>query len=283
MMETEHAQDIQSAILHYIENSPQKVTPLILEKSIAARLKISRRQIKTALANLLNKGLLIYTYCYGSSFLEKPYYQAIRVTEHVVIRPPRLSFKPEPDDVVITLETGAAFGSGRHPSTRLALEGIEFGLQQEKLLPGKPSSQCLDIGTGSGILAITALGFGIQTAFGTDIDPCARFEALGNARHNGLENRFQILETPLNKLDLKFDLISSNLRLPTLIRLCPTIRRLARPEGVVVVSGVKIEEQEHLLLHYCQHGFLRQWYKSLHAWAGFVFVKKPAKGDRDEP
>ena len=92
--------------------------------------------------------------------------------------PHGLSFTGDPGDVVIRLRHGISFGSGDHPTTRLALRGIEQVFFETGQLINKSSDSALDIGTGSGVLAIACLLLGVKRAIGIDTDSCARKESL---------------------------------------------------------------------------------------------------------
>lgn len=108
----------------------------------------------------------------------KKFYKPMRVGKRVVLKPTWEEFTAEPDDLVIELDPGMAFGTGLHPSTRLCLAALE-----ELIRPG---DAVLDLGTGSGILAIAAAKLGAQYIVATDIDPIAVSVAQANLAVNGL-------------------------------------------------------------------------------------------------
>src|SRR5690606_13650087 len=96
---------------------------------------------------------------------------------------PESSLPPGPRTVV--LEAGAAFGSGLHPTTRLCLD---------RLVADPPAAPVLDVGTGSGVLALAALRLGAPWALGTEVDAAARAVAARNAARNALSDRLRIVD-----------------------------------------------------------------------------------------
>ena len=109
----------------------------------------------------------------------------MRVGRRLVIRPTWRRHRRAPDDVVLALDPGMAFGTGLHPTTRLCLAGVE-ALADRGVLAG---ARVLDVGCGSGILAIAALKLGAATALGLDTDPIAIEATIANARRNALVRR----------------------------------------------------------------------------------------------
>src|SRR2546422_789169 len=95
----------------------------------------------------------------------KAYFKPLRVGRRFVVKPSWEAYAPRPDDRVLELDPGMAFGTGAHPTTQLCLEALEETVQ--------PGERVLDFGTGSGILAIAAARLGAGTVFGLDIDPVA--------------------------------------------------------------------------------------------------------------
>ena len=139
-------------------------------------------------------------------------------------------------------------------------------------------TSALDIGTGSGILAIAALKLGIDRAVGIDRDVCARAEAAGNALLNDLETRLVITDKPLSDhfSAAPFTLIMANLRYPTLLNLRVTVAGLLEPDGALVLSGIKKEEQAGILKAYAEYGLHNWWSKEDKGWAGIVL--RPGSG-----
>jgi ribosomal protein L11 methyltransferase len=265
---------LKQGILDFIEQEAEKVTPVCLEKRMAGLFNAERKHIRKILKELMGEGELVYTYHFGNSYLEKSFNRPVRVSDRVVLKPANVSFKPALKDVVIVLDHGASFGTGEHPTTRLSICGIEALTEKTSSFSQQKDTLMLDIGTGSGVLALTALKFGISRALATDIDPCARDEARKNAKLNRLDNRFKIYDGDLAALKPPVDLVTANLRFPTLMNLSAEIDRLCDPEGCAVFSGVREDEFYELSEAYAGLGFFCRWKSFNQGWAGGAFVKR---------
>jgi len=264
---------IIKAILETVSGSREKITPIELEKTVSEKYALGKKQIKTIIKNLIAKGELIYTYQYGSTFLEKSFNRPVRISKHVVIKPPENSFASKPSDVVINLVQGASFGTGQHPTTRLAVKGIDYALKECGHFKENKKTCLLDVGTGSGILVITAVLMGIKKGVGIDIDPCAIAEARENIKINGLEHRIDICDRDFEKIDRVFFMITANLRYPTIKRLLPYMYETVHKKGFIVLSGIKSDEIKELLDIYQEKGFLCRWKEVEQDWVGVVFEK----------
>jgi ribosomal protein L11 methyltransferase len=264
---------LKQAILDIIGQEAEKVTPVFLEKRMAGLFNTEKKQIRKIIKELTGDGELVYTYHFGNSYLEKSFKRPVRVSDHVVLKPENVSFEPGNGDVVITLDHGASFGTGEHATTRLSIRGIEFLTATTPFFSQQKDTLMLDIGTGSGVLALTALMFGISRALATDIDPCAKDESRKNAKLNNLDSRFEIYDKDLCALEAPVDLVTANLRYPTLMNLAGVIDRLCGREGCAVFSGVREDEFYTLSETYAKLGFICRWKAFDQGWVGGAFVK----------
>jgi ribosomal protein L11 methyltransferase len=246
--------------------------PLTFGK-LANILVIERIKLKKAVDDLIVAGELTYTYRHGCSFIEKSFAKPVRVSERIVLVPYGISFSGNPGDVVIKIRQGISFGRGDHPTTRLALRGIEKAFSDPGLLINKNNSLALDIGTGSGVLAIVSLMFGINRAIGIDTDPCARKESRENAEINGLGDRVEISDLSVEKIKGEFSVITANLRYPTLIDLYPLMIDLTMKNSMLVISGIKASEADELSGFYSEQYFRCLWEEKEKSWAGFLFQR----------
>src|SRR5205823_11571857 len=114
----------------------------------------------------------------------KAHYSTFRVGQRVVIRPTWLDYVSVPGDVIVSLDPGAAFGTGLHPTTRRCLE-----LAERLLVPG---STVFDVGTGSGILALASAGLGARRVTAVDVDPIAVDTARANVAANRLSEVIRV-------------------------------------------------------------------------------------------
>jgi len=264
---------IREKVFEIVSESKRRLTPGELEKRLPQRLTTDKKALKTAIRNLVEDRELVYTYNFGCSFLEKSFNKPTRISKRIVLKPPGAFYRPASDEVAIELQHGASFGSGEHPSTRLAVRGIEQALSKKEFFRERRDICALDIGTGSGVLAIVAVTLGAKRAVGIDIDPCARAEAKENVKLNNLENRIEIHGRNIEKIDQKFPLITANLRYPTLKRLCSHITEITEKGGSVIISGIKTSEVSDLLNIFTQEYFRCVWKEFEKGWAGLVFVR----------
>jgi len=158
-----------------------------------------------------------------------------RIGSRLVIKPSWRAWQAAPNDVVIELDPGMAFGTGLHPSTRLSLLLLERYL--------RPGMRVLDQGSGSGILSLAAAKLGAAYVHARDIDPVAVQATRENAERNRLTDRIQVTQGSLPPEE-EFDLILCNILADTIIQLLRLgmVARLA-PGGILIASGM-IETQQ---------------------------------------
>ena len=264
---------IREAVIAEVSESREKLTPPELEKRLKQRLGARKTAIKTAIRKLVDDQELSYSYHYGCSFLEISFNKPTRISDRVVLKPPGTQYMPVSNEVVIDIQPGASFGSGDHPTTRLAVRGIEQALSRHGFFHNKKDWPALDIGTGSGVLAIVAALLGATRVIGVDIDPCAIAEAKKNVHLNNLEHRIKIRDWKVETIDQTFALITANLRYPTIGRLSARIAQITRIGGVFIVSGIKLGEVSDIIRVYAQHRFECIWKAHEKDWAGLVLAR----------
>jgi ribosomal protein L11 methyltransferase len=169
----------------------------------------------------------------------KAYFPVMRVGRRLVIRPTWRRHRRAPDDVVLALDPGMAFGTGLHPTTRLCLAGVE-ALADRGVLA---NARVLDVGCGSGILAIAALKLGAATALGLDTDPIAIEATTANARRNALVRRIRAREGSLPSREPVFDVVLANLIAGLLVPLADGLHRELRPGGHLLASGIFVDRE----------------------------------------
>jgi ribosomal protein L11 methyltransferase len=268
------ADRIRKAILTHIKLSAAKITQSMLEKHLVGRFDLTRTAVRDAVRGLVAEGVLGYSYEHGCSFLKPAYNRPVHVGRHLILKPPWLHYVPAAGEVVIQIMPGASFGTGEHPTTRLALRAIEQVLRGSPWFPFNSTATILDVGTGSGVLLIAAVCLGACSGVGIDIDPCARFEAQENVRLNGIEDRAIISDADVEDLSPSFSLISANLRLPSLKQLAPHLARLCPPCGAMVLSGLRGEELPDLLAIFQAKRFDCRWQVCEQDWAAVVLQNK---------
>ncbi len=166
----------------------------------------------------------------------KKHFHVLHVGQRIVIRPSWLSYTPRPGEVLIELDPGMAFGTGLHPTTRLCLVALETLV--------RPGMRLLDLGSGSGILAIAGAKLGARSVLAIDNDPQAVTVARRNVRRNGVAERVRVREGSLAQVEGSFDLILVNILARVIVRLVEEGLggRLA-PGGVLVLAGILVEQE----------------------------------------
>jgi ribosomal protein L11 methyltransferase len=172
----------------------------------------------------------------------KAQFPVMRVGRRLVIRPTWRRHRGAPDDVVLALDPGMAFGTGLHPTTRLCLVALER-LAGEGRLAG---ARVLDVGCGSGILAIAAMRLGAADALGLDTDPIAIEATVANARRNRLARRVHARLGSLPSGQRPFDLVAANLIAGVLVPLAPSLRAELAGGGRLVASGIFIDREREV-------------------------------------
>ena len=180
----------------------------------------------------------------------KAYFPVMRIGRRIVIRPTWRRHRRATDDVVLALDPGMAFGTGLHPTTRLCLAAVE-GLADRGRLSG---ARVLDVGCGSGILAIAALKLGAATAVGVDTDPIAIEATTANARRNAVVRRLHVREGSLPSGAPAFDVVLANLIAGVLVPLAPALRTELRPGGSLLASGIFVDREREVAAAFAAAG-----------------------------
>lgn len=264
---------IRKAILENVAASAARLTPQHLAKTIIETFDLDKTRAKSVLKDLVAQGQLEYTYEFGSTYLVRSFNKPVRISPHVVVSPPEHRYRPVSDEVVIQIKPGAAFGDGRHPTTQLSVKAIEFLLK--KFRPDWLNKNCpvLDIGTGSGILAITAVCLGVKKGLAIDIDPCAIAEAAKNVELNHLEDELAVSDRQLDTIHRSFSMVIANLRYPSLKKLYPQITEQTDTNGWVVLSGFRLHERDDLMDLYTAKHFECIWTADELDWAATLLKK----------
>jgi ribosomal protein L11 methyltransferase len=169
----------------------------------------------------------------------KAFFPVMRIGRRLVIRPTWREHTAAPDDVVLALDPGMAFGTGLHPTTRLCLAALERLADDGRLAGGR----VLDVGCGSGILAIAALKLGAEAVVGVDIDPIAVEATLANAAVNDVGQRVTAREGSLPTGEQPFGVVLANLVAGLLIPFAPALHAELLEGGTLLASGIFIDRE----------------------------------------
>ncbi len=149
----------------------------------------------------------------------------------IVVVPEWIDYAPAPHEQVVLLDSNMAFGTGEHETTSMCVE-----LMQEYITP---SSVCIDVGCGSGILGISAIKLGAEKAYLTDIDPIAVESSLHNAKLNGVDAKTVVAHSNLlENTDVQGDIMMANITGEVLKMLAPSIPKNLKKDGVLILSGI---------------------------------------------
>ena len=191
----------------------------------------------------------------------KAHFKPLLVGKRLLITPTWETAPDDPGLIVLRLDPGMAFGTGGHETTRLCLELLE------EVMTGAADARgsVLDLGTGSGILAMAAVRLGASMVRAVDIDPLAIEVTLENLAINDLRGRVECDTTPLESLTGTFDVILANILAEELVRLAPHLNRCLNPGGRLVLSGILAEKES-----YVRNGF---------STSGLRFLETRADGE----
>lgn len=261
---------LKNEILDIISSAREKVTPGFLERKIAEKFSLEKKEIRAAIRSLVQDETLSYTYEYGRNFLEMSFNKPARISKQVVLKPPGRAYRPHPNEVVVDISGGVSFGTGRHPTTRLATRGIESAVSDFRKFNKSQMSSCLDLGTGSGVLVIIAVLLGVQKGVGIDIDPNAMADARENVRLNQLTDKIQIYPQSVEDMTGEFPLVIANLRYTTIINQFSVLSKMSKKNGYLVMSGIKSEEVPNVLAVYSEDQYQKIFFKEEKGWVGLV-------------
>ena len=241
---------------------PEEEAARILE-TLAARLPLLRR-------TLSDPGTLKITTAEAEqtdwSENWKKYYKPFRAGKRLVIKPTWESWDRQEGDLVVEMDPGMAFGTGTHETTALCVEMIEEYYR---------GGAFLDVGTGSGILAICAglLGAGDVTA--VDIDPDAVRVAKENMEKNGLQGKVDVRQGDLIKgLDRSFDFAAANILAPIVCLLCGPLFSHLKPGSLFICSGILAEQEDTVRKALADSGYRVLEVRRKKDWVAFA-AKRP--------
>jgi ribosomal protein L11 methyltransferase len=185
----------------------------------------------------------------------KKYFKVTPLGERLVIRPSWEPYESKPHEVVVTVDPGRAFGTGTHESTRLLMQALDKHV--------RGGERVLDVGCGTGILAICALKLGAKDALCIDVDPDAVAVTLENAGFNDVAAQVVAQTTPVEDVTEQYPLVLANIQATVLVPLAAPIAARVAPGGLLFMSGILIGQEDEVLA----------------AYPGFTLVDSPKEGE----
>ncbi|QDY83396.1 50S ribosomal protein L11 methyltransferase [Paenibacillus polymyxa] len=207
----------------------------------------------------------------------KQYFKPLRVSDRLTIKPTWEEYEPaSEDEKIIELDPGMAFGTGTHPTTSLCLRTLESVIQG--------GEEVIDVGTGSGILAIGAIKLGAKHVLALDLDPVAVSSARENTRLNGLEERITIKESdllsvlnasdPTLGIQLPVKLVVANILAEIILLFIDDVYNALEPGGIYIASGIWKNKEEAVETALKAAGFEIAEINRDEDWLAFVARKR---------
>jgi ribosomal protein L11 methyltransferase len=172
----------------------------------------------------------------------KKYFKVTPLGERLVIRPSWEPYEAKPHEVVVTVDPGRAFGTGTHESTRLVMQALDKHV--------RGGERVLDVGCGTGILAICALKLGAREARCIDVDPDAIAVTRENAEFNAVSAQVEADTTAVEEIDGTYPLVLANIQATVLIPLAEQIAARVAPGGLLFLSGILIGQEDEVRAAY---------------------------------
>ncbi len=261
-------------ILTTVTDAETRLTPQALIRQTCRERGATPGEVKSAIRTLLDNGALSYSYVFGATCIEPSFAKPVRITDHFILSPLGFPWAQEKDTFEIRIRPGISFGSGRHPTTRLCLRAMEYALIENSFLPSdNMTRKAVDVGTGSGVLAIAAAKAGMSHCLALDNDPVAAAEAEKNIALNHLSDQITVSHRELSPTSTAFSLVCANLRFPTLTSLSELFDTITEKGAVMIFSGIRPEEAPLLMQTYKSRGFNEKWRADEKNWTGLVLVK----------
>ena len=198
----------------------------------------------------------------------KQYYKPVKIGERIVICPAWESYTPAEGELVIRMDPGMAFGTGTHETTRLVIRLLETYT--------KPGCRMLDVGTGTGILAICASRLGAELCRAYDIDPTAVRVARENIKDSGLTNVTCDRSDLLKQVSLEggaYDLICANIVADIIIRMTPDVGQYMKDDAILLASGIIAERCDDVIACFEANGFKIVECLTDNDWCGLAVMK----------
>jgi ribosomal protein L11 methyltransferase len=195
----------------------------------------------------------------------RQFLKTVRVNEKVIVRPPWAEYQPDEDEIVIEINPSMAFGTGHHETTRLCIRAMQEIIQNNKV------GSVLDVGCGSGILAISAVKLGADWALGLDDDPIAVKEAKENLQRNSVSDRVKLFCGQIENINGKFDLIVMNISAEAVLHCGEVIRSRLNSKGILITSGITSTRSDEVVSALEGMGFNLDSKMTDGGWVALVF------------
>ncbi len=203
----------------------------------------------------------------------KAFYKPILIGKTIVVKPTWEPYQAIRGQVIIEIDPGRAFGTGKHPSTALCIELLEKCIGEMGPSGVGSDLSVLDVGTGTGILGIVAARLGVRRVLGLDVDP----EALKAANHNLVLNRVAhtmiVSDTPLEQVVETFDLVVANLTATLISQISAALINRVGERGWLLLGGLLDEQVEGVIHSFQSHDFQLVQSRSTEEWRAILLSR----------
>lgn len=235
---------------------------------------ISRDDVEKILTGMIYENLIDEFTIEEETFEDKNWNEeyekkvnVIEVTDRIVIKPSFKEYSSKPHQIIITIDPKMSFGTGEHATTKLVLQLIEKYV--------KAGDKVLDVGSGTGVLAISSVMLGAQSALGIDNDEWCLLNGNENVKANRLEDKVEIRMAEINQIhETGFDLIVANINKHILLEIAQSIKTKSIKNGRLILSGLLQTDKEEILQTYTKlsYGLLDSAY--MDEWCALVLQSK---------
>ena len=236
-------------------------------------LSLTLEELKNRLQSLKNESLLhsftIEENIYEDKNWNEEWEQSINVihvTDKIVIKPTFRDYNAEPEQIVLTIDPKMSFGTGEHQTTKLVLMLLEKYITS--------GARVLDVGSGSGILAIASIKMGARHAIAVDIDEWCYENAIENSKLNNVDKSIDVLQGEIKDVkESGFNLILGNIQKNILLEIASEIYNHLKLGGIVILSGLLDQDEADIKNGFVAIGLSFLEIKSLDSWIALVFQK----------
>lgn len=197
----------------------------------------------------------------------KKYYKPVKVGSRITISPSWEKYEPVTDqELVVELDPGMAFGTGTHPTTVLCIQAMEKHLNS--------GDRMIDVGTGSGVLAVAAARLGAESIEALDLDEVAVQSAADNVKWNKVEDRVKVMKANLlDHIEDTYDVITANILAEVIVNMTEDAYTALRPGGKLIVSGIIQRKREMVKEALNQAGFHIEEITEMEDWISVTAIR----------
>lgn len=193
----------------------------------------------------------------------KQYYHPVRISDHITIVPTWEEYTPSEGEMIIELDPGMAFGTGTHPTTAMCIQALEKVVQ--------PGDTIIDVGTGSGVLAIAAAKLGAKTVGAYDLDNVAVLSAQENVTLNKVDDVVTVGQNNLlNGIQGPVDMVVGNLLAKIVMLFVDDAARVVKPGGLFITSGIIESQKQEILDELRKHHFVVEEILKIEDWIAII-------------